>query len=597
MSKNTNKSSYREKSIANTKFDIRIHKVLNAAIDLHQRGLFSEAFKKYEEVLAVHPKNFEALHLTGLLSYQMGNAAKGAERMKVALSFNPNSIACLVNLGLAEHAIGELENSISRYKRAIELKGDFQQAHFNLANAYRDIGYFDLSINEYLKAIEIDPVYADAYLNLGNVWERTRQWQKALLALSRLIYLRPTHAQAYNNRGNVYKGLMQWAKSAADFDTSIRIDGKYMDAYLNKGNLFKELGYWDQAAQCYNHVLNINSKHATALWNNAILSLTKGDYSAGWRDYELRWAQENKNALRLRLEELLPAYSAVQWRGNEELVGKSILIYPEQGLGDTIQFVRFVPRLKKLGARVILVVQSNLVELCKCVAGVDYIYGLGERAKEVIDIRDAPLLHYDFVCPLMSLPLALKIFNENEFIKTPYLFADPDLSEKWSALLGAKKTLRIGLSWRGSPYHVNDQYRSTSLSQLMQAIPNGSDCISLQKDITKEEKVFCKEYGQGVIREYSELLTDFSETAALCNNLDIIICVDTSIAHLAAALGLEVWLLVSYSSDWRWLIDRVDSPWYERLKIFRQNIWGDWKSVYIKIYENLENKVRMINFK
>ena len=545
---------------------LRIQNLLSQAVDLHQKGALHQALALYQSVLAIDAHNFEALHLSGLIAYQTQNAQKGVDLMREALKISPRSVACLVNLGLAEHAIGDVQGAIKRYFRSLEIKKDFAQAHYNLANAYKDLHNWSAATLSYEKAIALKPDYWEALLNLANVLESCSDWVRALQNLNRVLVINPIHSKAYNNRGNVYKKLERWQDAINDYDLSIQLDRNYADVYVNKGNLLKDLAYWDAASASYDRSLEIDPQHPKALWNKSLLHLILGNFSKGWQGYEERWEKENAQALNLQhYKSNFQAFADRAWRGDQEIRGKRVLLYAEQGVGDSIQFVRFVPLIVNRGATVFLMVQSNLLALFRQIKGVSLLLSLDESAPE-----------HDFACPLMSLPLALKINQEEAFGKSPYLYADPQKVNSWQTHLVALGSPKVGVVWRGSSFHANDKHRSIPLERFQDCIPKSIRCVSLQKELNDVEKSLLNQNKD--ILDFSEKLTDFSETAALCANLDLVICVDTSVAHLAAALGKEVWILLPISPDWRWMLNRRESPWYSEVTLYRQGAWGDWAS-------------------
>ena len=562
-----------------SKLTLRIQSLLNQAVDLHQRGALKEAQGLYDSVLAADPKNFEALHLSGLIAYQCQNTLKGVQLMREALKINSQSIACLVNLGLAEHAIGDLATAIQRYHRALSIKKDLPQAHYNLANIHKEQNNWNEAKLGYEIAITLKPDYWEALLNLANISESTREWTLALQCLNRVIKIIPNLSKAYNNRGNIFKKLERWRESIQDYDTSIQLDHTYPDVYVNKGNLLKELGYWDHASACYKHCLELNHFHPKGVWNQSLLSLMQGQFKQGWLGYEARWDRENAEALNLRLSGSLGINEQKKWRGNEIIKGQRLLLYAEQGFGDSIQFIRFVPNLINMGAVVILMVQKPLLELFNQIDGVYLILEMGQEVPE-----------HDLSCPLMSLPLALKLHEEENFNKYPYLKADPFKVSRWEARLSHIKSLRVGIAWRGSTSHANDKFRSLHFEQFKKCIPIDAQCVSLQKEVSKEEGAIVELDKR--VADYTVELNDFSDTAGLCANLDLIICVDTSVAHLASALGKPVWIMLAYSPDWRWMINRADSPWYDKVVLYRQDAFGEWDGVLNEIKSDWSEKIK-----
>jgi tetratricopeptide (TPR) repeat protein len=561
-----NKPTTKTSKGGGSKTALRIQNLLHSAVDLHQKGAFQEALAIYEGVLAIDAHNFEALHLSGLIAYQTKNANKGVELMRAALKIAPRSVACLVNLGLAEHEVGDLPGAVKRYITALEIKKDFPQAHYNLANVYKDQRDWSAAKQSYETAIALKPDYWEALLNFANLLESCSDWTRALKNLNQVLLINPLHSKAYNNRANVYKKIECWQDAINDYDMSIRLDCMYPDVYVNKGNLLKDFAYWDAAGAAYDRALEIEPKHPKALWNKSLLNLTLGAFSQGWLGYEARWERENAEALNLqRYRSVRQTTAQQEWRGDQDIRGKRVLLYSEQGVGDSIQFVRFVAIIVSQGAIVYLMVQSPLQELFKQIKGVKLLLSMDDLVPE-----------HDYACPLMSLPLALKLDKEEAFDKSSYLYADPVKMKNWQIRLTALGAPKVGIVWRGSASHANDKYRSIPFEHFQNCIPRRIRCVSLQKEMTQAEEALFDQNSDYL--DCSEYLSDFSETAALCANLDLVICVDTSVAHLAAALGKEVWILLPFSPDWRWMLNRRDSPWYANVSLYRQPTWGDWAS-------------------
>lgn len=585
-----NKPAVQHTKAAASKTTPRVQNLLKEAVDLHQKGALSEALALYKSVLSIESKNFEALHLSGLIAYQTKNPAKGVELMGQALKINPQSLACMVNLGLAEHATGDLVSASGIYQKALTLKKDFAQAHYNLANVYKDQSNWEAAIAGYEKAICLQPDYTEALLNLANVLETCQRLEVARLYLNRVLFINPYLSRAYNNRGNINKKLERWRDALNDYDTSIQLDQEYIDVYVNKGNLLKDLGYWEAADGCYTKGLQLDPHHPKAVWNKSLLNLLFGNFEQGWIGYETRWSAENAQALNLNLKEQLKVNSIREWRGSESINGKRLLIYAEQGLGDSIQFVRFIPRLVSMGAFVYLVVQRPLLALFAQVKGVSQLSAMDEELPEC-----------ELSCPLMSLPLALGVLGEQSFEKSAYLIADSiktlDWQQRISESRACAKPFLVGIAWRGSIYHAGDKYRSLTYELFMNGLrdcfkeflPTELSCVNLQKDLSIVERSSVKE--DRFVMDHSELLTDFSQTAALCSQLDLIICVDTSVAHLAAAMGKEVWILLPFSPDWRWMLNKEDSVWYEKVRLYRQSTLNDWTEPLRKVKVDLRERI------
>lgn len=581
--RNTYNKSYGSQSGRGKITGPRVQNLLKSAVDLHQRGALAQALEIYNCVLASEPKNFEALHLSGLIAYQTKNYPLGVKLMRQALGVNPKSVACLVNLGLAEHATADYEGAIGRYNCALKLQPQFAAAYYNRGNVYKDLGLWDQSVCDYQNAIEIKPDYWEALLNLAVVLESNKYWIPSLQILNRVLQINPHCIKAYNNRGNIHKGLERWRDALADYETCIKLDQSYVDAYINKANLLKDLAYFEQANEVYKMALTLEPQNPRALWNQSLQSLLRGDFSEGWKNYEARWSPDNAGKLNPYLSKLPHIANIEQWRGEQDLSDKRLLIYAEQGLGDSIQFARFVPDLARVCAFVYVAVQPSLVKLFE---NSKLFIDLSQTVK-VLSLAES-LVDCDFACPLMSLGLALSLNNSDLFRPDPYLTFEPGKSIRVLESFHKSHTPRVGLVWRGSHFHANDKYRSIALETFKSCLAPVAEFISLQKDITNEELELLSQ--EKNVKDGNPLIDDFLDTAVLCTALDLIICVDTSVAHLAAAMGKEVWLLIPVSPDWRWMIGRDDSPWYTNLRLYRQSEIGDWSSVLGRVNRDLISK-------
>ena len=361
-------------------------------------------------------------------------------------------------------------------------------------------------------------------------------------------------------------GILKRAEEAIiDHDKAININKGYFEAYSNKGNALLDLLRLKEAIESYDIAISINLDFAQAYFNKSYALLLSAEFEKGLQLYEWRWKSSLKNAYRNFTQPL--------WLGIESLANKTILLHAEQGLGDTIQFCRYVTLVKKLGARVLLEVPQFLMELLDNFEGVDVLL---EKGKQLAD--------FDYQCPLLSLPLAFKTDLNSIPSPTPYLQSNAEKIMVWNQRLGAKSKHRIGLVWSGSTIHTNDHNRSLALADLINYLPPNFEYVSLQKEVRDSDKDVLANTD---IKNYSQQLIDFTDTAALCDLMDMVISVDTSVAHLAAALGKPTWIILPYKPDWRWMLDREDSPWYESVKLYRQGEDRQWEPVLERVATDL----------
>jgi len=438
------------------------------AFNLHQQGQLEQADILYTELLKEQPQHIDALHFSGVLANQCGQAQRAVDLISLALEIDASNAAAHSNLGLALYALSHFDEALVSYNKALALKPSNAETHYNCGNALLALNRFNEALTRYNQVLTIKPDYADAH----------------------------------------------WGAS------------------------------W-----CY---------------------LSLGNFDRGWKEYEWRWQTNDfKNYVR--------NFSKPQWFGEESLRGKTILLHNnEQGLGDTLQFCRYAKRVADLGAMVILEVPKTLLGLLAKLEGVTQLITQG-----------SVLPAFDFHCPLLSLPLAFKTHLDSIPVNNPYLFSEPDKVKHWQAVLGEKTKPRVGLVWAGNAVHKNDRNRSLALHELLPLLMPHCQFISLQKELRDTDKELLAQ--QPLLQHYGEQINDFTDTAALCELMDLVISVDTSVAHLAAAMDKPTWILLPYNPDWRWLIDREDSPWYPTARLFRQKQHGDWQGVIECVQRKLVN--------
>jgi hypothetical protein len=340
-----------------------------------------------------------------------------------------------------------------------------------------------------------------------------------------------------------------------------------LDAYLNRSAALLDLRQLSSAVESFDQAIAVDPECAKAHWNKSLVLLLAGRFSEGWSGYEWRWRIGIFVGKKPRFEQ--PA-----WRGTEHIAGKTILLHAEQGLGDTLQFCRYAKLVAAMGAKVVLEVQPPLVDLLRSLDSVGEVIALG-----------GPLPHFDIHCPLLSLPLAFNTTLETIPNETPYCHSDPERVRKWSSVLGDKTVPRVGLVWSGNKDLIDDHTRSIQLAALLPHLSPGFDYVSLQKDLREADKAVLN--ASGIVRHFGADLVDFADTAALCHLMDIVISVDTSVAHLSGAMGKRTWVLLSHIPDWRWLLDRVDSPWYSSVSLYRQTAAAQWGPVLEQIGSEL----------
>jgi Tetratricopeptide repeat/Glycosyltransferase family 9 (heptosyltransferase) len=385
---------------------------------------------------------------------------------------------------------------------------------------------------------------------------------EALADYERAIKARPDFVDAWANRSYLLRRLHRYEEALECSERALKLDPKHPEAHNSRGATFADLGRYDEAMASYERAIELNPSSAEALWNKGLIELTRGELRKGWKHYESRWGVKT-----LKLTQRFPGIPP--WQG-ESVNGKSILLHTEQGYGDMIQFSRFCSEIAALGARVIVSAPEALRSLFESLHGIH----------EVIGPTTVPA--FDFHCPLMSAPLALGTELENIPAPVRYLHANSTAKAQWADRLRARKhSSAVGLVWSGRNTHSKDRERSIPLQQFLPLLRDTVQWVSLQKEIRASDEAYL--VNTPAILRMGEELDDFADAAALVENLDLVITVDTAVAHLAGALGKPVWILLPYVADWRWLQNREDSPWYPTARLFRQSARRDWGEVIDRV--------------
>ena len=433
-------------------------------------------------------------------------------------------------------------------------------------------GNFEEAVRLYELAIAADPSRAETYYQRANSLKNAGRLEAAVASYDQAIERKPDHSHAYCNRGVVQQTLGLLDAALSSYDHAIALNAGDFMAHYNRALLMQELSRWDEALASYGRAIELNPQFADAHCNRAMAQLFLGDFRSGWRGYEWRWA----NAERLGIG---AARSFVQplWLGNESIAGKRLLLFGEAGFGDTLQFCRYATLCAQAGAIVILEAPQSLLSLLGSLDGVNQLIA-----------PDSDLPRFDYQCPLLSLPLAFRTTLDTIPAPARYLQADATRIAKWRERLGERRRPRVGLAWSGNPKHANDHRRSIPLADWMGHLPTEFDYFRLQTHVRDADRAALD--SNDLIISLEDELTDFGNTAALCECLDLVITVDTSLAHLAGALGIRTWVLLPYTPDFRWLQHRSDSPWYPTLKLYRQSIADDWAGVFEQVAADLRNE-------
>lgn len=419
---------------------------------------------------------------------------------------------------------------------------------------------------QFRKALDIEPDFSDAALALAHCLHMLREYQEALAVYDRLLTIEPSLAAAWNNQGTTLLEMCRYEEARASFTRTLELDPALHDARVALATCCQALGLLDQAMSACDTVLAAVPEHAEAHWNKSLLLLLNGDYRQGWREYEWRWQKRNFTSP-------LKRFTQPRWDG-EGVAGKTVLVHAEQGFGDTLQFCRYLPLVVQRGARVVFECHPPLVGLMECLAENLDVVALGQ-----------PLPHFDLHLPLLSLPLMFGTTLETIPADIPYLAPPAALLSSWRGLLPDESRLKVGLCWAGKSYP--DPGRSCPVELLAPlAEINDVSWFSLQMGWRGSLPIR--------LNDLTEHIRDFGDTAALISRLDVVITIDTAVAHLAGALGKPTWLLLPSAPDWRWMRERNDSPWYPSMRLFRQRVQGGWAECIAEVISALRQEIRSL---
>jgi Tfp pilus assembly protein PilF len=541
--------------------------IFDLATQRHRAGQLREAERFYRQILAQEPQHAGALHHLGVLANQVGKREIAVELIRRAVAANPNNPDACCNLGNALKDVGRIDEAIAAYRQAIALSPNLAEAHNNLGNALRDKKQLDEAIAELRHAIALNSNSAEAHCNLGNVLIDKGRLEEAIAVLRRALELKPNFPEAYYNLGIALRDNGRLDEAIAAYRRAISLRPQFAEAHSNLGISVKDKGNFEEAIAEYRKAIALKPDYVDAHWNLAVALLSTGQFAEGWEEFE--W--------RLRKPSLKVARHFPQpiWNG-EDIPNQTLLIYPEGGFGDALNFIRLVPLIAARAGKIIIELHPDLMQLFADVPGVSQWVARGEA-----------LPAFDRRISLSSLPRILGIRAQRVPNSVPYLRAPRTAVESWKARIPRDGTKNIGLCWAGSRAEVSRRSREIGILAPLAQVA-GVRYFSLQKGPETDQP---RPEGLEII-DHTQELGDFADTAALIENLDLVISVDTSVAHLAGALAKPVWTLIPNRPDFRWLVDRSDSPWYPTMRLFRQNIGEDWNPAVARLVDALQDWVK-----
>ena len=537
----------------------------NRGLAMLQLGRAAEALASFDKALAIRADLIDARYNSALALMQLNRPAEALDRLDRVLAGQPDHAEAMVNRGILLAGLKRTNEALAAFARVLAAQPDNRAAHFNRGVALSELKRFEESLASIDTAIRMGPDDPQAHFNRGGALKGLGRIEEALASFDRALALAPNYPDALVNRGVTLKLLGRPQEALASYQRALAIQPDNAEAMISRGAALDELGRLDEALASYDAALAVNPTSALARFNKSLILLVTGRFAEAWPLYESREALARSRSDTLAQ----PA-----WDGRGSLAGKSLFVHWEQGLGDTLHFCRYASVAADAGAEVTLSVQDRLLPLFE---------GFDERIA-VIGADRTPAA-FDLHAALLSLPGAFGTTLDSIPAGGAYLKANRDLADAWIARLGPRRRPRIGLVWSGAADYENDRNRSIPLPTIASLLSQDADWICLQRDIRDSDRKALAAHPQ--LQVFAPELMGFAETAALIDALDLVISVDTSLGHLAAALGRPTWLLLSFSPEWRWMLDRDDSPWHPTVTLFRQPTLGGWEAAIALVRQAL----------
>jgi tetratricopeptide (TPR) repeat protein len=544
-------------------------RTLEQGVAAHRAGRLDEAEKIYARILKSLPDQFDALLLMAQLKMARGKAAEAYRLAIAATAVRPDSADARVALGHILRALKRDDEALAAFEKALAIVPGHIDALGSRGDALLARGRAEEGLQCFDKILTLAPGHREARANRGAALAKLERYEEALAEFDAVLAQAPQHPSphysiALYNRANALTSVGRYAESLAAYDRVLAAVPQHAPAWNNRGNALMVLKRHADAVESFSKAVAHKPDYADAYFNRSLALLAVGDYARGFTDYEWRWKRSGMPAARRNFGRPL-------WLGEFPLARKTILVHSEQGLGDCIQFARYIPLLAREGASVVLEVQAELKSLLSRLVGVSQIFARGEA-----------LPGFDVQCPVGSLPLAHKTVAASVPAEIPYLATDEKRLAKWRPRLEALKTPRVAFVWAGNVSHANDRNRSITFAQLKPLWENGAaSFVSLQRELRRSDAEELKKAPD--VLHLGDEFSDLDDTAAVIALCELVVSVDTSVAHLAAAMGRPTWVLLPFSPDWRWTLEAERSPWYPAARLFRQPQLGDWASVIERV--------------
>lgn len=530
------------------------------------RDRYDIAVAMADKAIAADP-SVAAYHTTRATAFErMGRPEIAAASYRRAAALDPADAALHAALGLVYGRQGKLAEAVDAFTQSLALDPNNAQVQYNLGFACENLKRYDEAIAHYERTLTLEPNSAEAWMSLGKALFAANRLEESLTASDRALALRPGFSDAWNNRGTALYQLHRPVEALNCYDRALALSPAEALSHVNRGNALVRLGRAAEALPMFARAQALDPGFAEAHWSESLARLRMNEMPKGWEKYEWRWQVRPETARH---------FPSPLWLGDQDIAGKTILIYGEQGFGDCIQFCRYVPMVAARGAKVVLEVPRELTRLMAGLAGVATLHALGD-----------PLPDTDFHCPLASLPLAFRTAPGTIPASVPYLTPPGHVTAAWRERLAHVPRPRVGLNWMAGARHWGELHRSIDPKTLTPLLGCGVNLVSLQAFYRREDTDWLA--ANPAVLDLSTEITDFADTAAIAGEMDLVISVDTAVAHMAGALGLPVWILLSYIGDWRWLTDRADNPWYPSAKLYRQRATNDWTDVIAQVTNDLK---------